>query len=423
MKLLELHMLQSHAVFCGNRDDVGRPKTAIFGGVKRARLSSQCLKRAIRLHMQRDEKWKRYFCGVRTKQVVSELVNRLKKENQDVTEAERTFAQAAAHVLAGLDFEKDGQRVTTSMFLSDGQYDALFAKLKNLERQNQDLTVETMTKLATLKVKEKPSAEDSKQVKKLEGSLDKLLKASVEEALDATKQPTVVADAADIALFGRMVASHPQLTIEAAAMFSHALSTHKADPEYDFFTAVDDRQREEDTGSDMMGNLEFISATYYRYAALNLDLLFYQTDRDGKCVANLAHFAKPESSQDRKNIVQAFIEAALQAVPSGRKTSMASPTSVDFAVGVVREGQPIQLVNAFEAPVRANDGSGFISPSVARLENYRAKMFEAWGIELSDKSTDKPPFGFCFYPDAPDAFTPSPLAFPGFVEALVSHVD
>ena len=343
MKLLELHILQSHAVFCGNRDDVGRPKTAIFGGEKRARISSQCLKRAIRLHMNRDEKWKKYFCGVRTKQMVAELEQRLNKPNEPAkAEANKRLAQAAAHVLAGLDFEKDGQRVTTSMFFSALQYDALAAMLDALSTEDQGQATAKMDELLALKGKEKPSEPEKKKMGELDSALTKLMEKALVRALDSQKHPAIVADAADIALFGRMVASHHELTVEAAAMFSHALSTHKADPEQDFYTAVDDKQPEEDTGADMMGNLEYISATYYRYIALNLDLLFYQNDHDGKCTANLAGYAGQDFAQDRKDIVQAFIEAAMQAVPSGRKTSMASPTSVDFALGVVRQGQPMR---------------------------------------------------------------------------------
>ncbi len=97
-------------------------------------------------------------------------------------------------------------------------------------------------------------------------------------------QDTKLQDGADIALFGRMVAADGSLTVEGAAMFSHALSAHRADNDIDFFTAVDDRQKDDQSitdedraGSGMMGTLEFTSATYYRYAGLNLDLLRRET--------------------------------------------------------------------------------------------------------------------------------------------------
>src|SRR5438552_3573337 len=80
-------------------------------------------------------------------------------------------------------------------------------------------------------------------------------------------------DAADIALFGRMVADDHSLTVEGATMFSHALSTHKVDNEIDFFSALDDLQPKEDPAAAMTSTLEFNSATYYRFAAVNLDML------------------------------------------------------------------------------------------------------------------------------------------------------
>ena len=80
-------------------------------------------------------------------------------------------------------------------------------------------------------------------------------------------------DAADISIFGRMVANDHSLTVEAASMFSHALSTHKVDNEIDFFSAVDDLQTKDESGAGITSTLEFNSATYYRFAALNLDML------------------------------------------------------------------------------------------------------------------------------------------------------
>ena len=98
-------------------------------------------------------------------------------------------------------------------------------------------------------------------------------KAKIEKAIAKASKSAALKDAADIAIFGRMVASDHSLTVEGAGLFSHALSTHKADNELDFFSAVDDLQSQEEAGAGITGTLEFTSATYYRYAALNLDLL------------------------------------------------------------------------------------------------------------------------------------------------------
>ncbi|MBE0544991.1 MAG: type I-E CRISPR-associated protein Cas7/Cse4/CasC [Verrucomicrobia bacterium] len=427
MNLLEFHLLHSHAVFNGNRDDLGRPKSCVFGGVKRARISSQCHKRAIRLFLRDHPKWHEHFRGIRTKRLVDEIAPRLAKQRGEVpnkaTEADLRLAQGAAHVLAKINWQKDVERVTTSMFFSTGQYDAIAKALSELEEATRKKVVEAVGKEVAKAAKKKDSEGTSDSVgsdetakgkgKEKEDGISKLLKQPLVAALDATKDPALVSDAADIALFGRMVASHPSLTVEAAAMFSHAISTHHAEPEPDFYTAVDDRAKDE-TGADMMGQLEFVSATYYRYIAVNLDLLFYQ-HRNGLPPANLACFGGETDQKTRQDIIRAFTEAVLRAVPSGRQTTMNSHTSVAYALGVVREGQPLQLVNAFEKPVQGQKETGLLDPSILQLEDFRKKMFAAW--EINDAKMA------CFCPVPPASHgEPKPLLESKFIDALVSHV-
>jgi CRISPR system Cascade subunit CasC len=175
-------------------------------------------------------------------------------------------------------------------------------------------------------------------------------------------------DAADISIFGRMVANDHSLTVEAASMFSHALSTHKVDNEIDFFAAVDDLQPKEESGAGMTSTLEFNSATYYRFAALNLDML---ADAD-----HLGAMTKEE----RQSVVGTFVEATIKAIPGARKNTMNGNTMPVYVFGVVREnGHPIQLVNAFEIPIRS--ASGYAAKSVELLKTEYAKLKDTWGIE------------------------------------------
>jgi CRISPR system Cascade subunit CasC len=174
-------------------------------------------------------------------------------------------------------------------------------------------------------------------------------------------------DAADISIFGRMVANDHSLTVEAASMFSHALSTHKVDNEIDFFSAVDDLQPKEESGAGMTSTLEFNSATYYRFAALNLDML-----ADAEHLGSL-------SREERQDVVRTFVEATIKAVPSARKNTMNGNTLPIHVLGVVREkGHPIQLVNAFENPVRSSQG--YAAKSVELLKSEYAKLAETWGM-------------------------------------------
>ncbi len=347
MKLVELHILQSFPVSCLNRDDVGAPKTAIFGGTTRARISSQCLKRAIREQAQKLSP--NLFAGNRSRLIIEPLADALKKHG--VASARTTeIAKTVGDHLATLDpaAEKKGElKVKTLMFLSPAEVDALAKELAQI-------------------VKKDPKP------KELQNGVAKACKSAA------------LKDAADIAIFGRMVASDHSLTLEGAGLFSHALSTHKADNDIDFFSAVDDLQPEEQAGAGMTGTLEFTSATYYRYVALNLDLL-----------ADAAHLGAL-SSEERKTVIDTFMRAAVLAVPGARKNSMNAHTLPGYVLGIVKEqGQPLQLVNAFENPVRPKNG--LMEASIAALKEHHKQLKETWSIKpsLEIAIPDKPLDQFC----------------------------
>lgn len=339
MQLIELHILQSFPVSCLNRDDVGAPKSATFGGVPRARLSSQCLKRAIREYGQ-DHLPEAHFGGERTKLIIRPLVDALLRHGVTDEKAALACSTEVATLLAGADKKaKQDQepQVSTLIFLAPAEIDSIGQQLA-------PLVIE----------KEKPK------------DLEKKVARIVKEA--------GLMDAADIALFGRMAASMPSLTLEGAAMFSHALSTHKTENDLDFFSAVDDRKpKSDDAGAGMIGTLEFNAAVYYRYAAINLDLLF---DAD-----HLGMLTTPE----RRQVVAAFIRATVLAVPGARKNSMNANVPPSCVLGIYKSaGQPMQLVNAFEEPIR---GSGLVAASIQRLQEHHQQLKTTWGIETTAEVT------------------------------------
>jgi len=321
MKHLELHIIQSVPVACLNRDDLNSPKTAVFGGVQRARVSSQSWKRAIR--EMAKEIAPEQFKGERTRLMFEPLVKAMVAAGLSSTDAD-DGAKKIIDALVKLDSKStDKVKSTTLYFMSP-------------------LELETLAKTYA----------ESKDVKKA-------LKAVDAKALK---------DAADISIFGRMVANDHSLTVEAASMFSHALSTHKVDNEIDFFAAVDDLQPKEDSGAGMTSTLEFNSATYYRFAALNFDML-----ADAEHLGSL-------SREERRNVVRTFVESTIKAIPSARKNTMNGNTLPVYVLGVVREkGHPVQLVNAFENPVRPSQG--YAVKSVELLKAEYAKLAETWGIE------------------------------------------
>lgn len=321
MKHLELHIIQSVPVACLNRDDLNSPKTAVFGGVQRARVSSQSWKRAIR--EMAKEITPQHFKGERTRLMFEPLFKEMKAAGLSDPDAEEG-AKKIIDALVKLDTKStDKVKSTTLYFMSP-------------------LELQTLAKAYA----------ETKDVKKTLKSVDaKSLK-----------------DAADISIFGRMVANDHSLTVEAVSMFSHALSTHKVDNEIDFFAAVDDLQPKEESGAGMTSTLEFNSATYYRFAALNLDML-----------ADAEHLGSM-TKEERQDVVRTFVEATIKAIPRARKNTMNGNTLPVYVLGVVRvKGHPLQLVNAFENPVRPMQG--YVAKSIELLKSEYVKLAETWGIE------------------------------------------
>jgi len=389
MKHMELHILQSVPVACLNRDDLNSPKTAVFGGVQRARVSSQSWKRAIREMAKEMDTSK--FNGNRSRRMVYELSKKL-EARQIAKNIAKIIAEQVADIVETLDSKLDAdgfKKIKTLMFFSDAEYDAIanavtsdvkISAEKVMNSSNVIETVKEEMKKLDGEDKEKKQEERKKHLEQLEKQLKKdeaaLLKAFSDKSIRAAIKSAQLKDAADIALFGRMVANDPSLTVEAASMFSHALSTHKVDNEIDFFAAVDDLQPKEETGAGMTSTLEFNSATYYRFAAINLDM-----------VADEEHLASM-TREERQSVVRTFVEATVKAIPGARKNTMNSNTLPDYVLGVIREkGHPIQLVNAFEKPIKSTQG--YVIESIKRLNAEYSDLKETWGIEGSAKITIK----------------------------------
>lgn len=369
MKHLELHIIQSVPVACLNRDDLNSPKTAMFGGVQRARVSSQSWKRAIR--EMAKEMYPVAFKGDRSRRMVFALKNRLVGKGV-VENAAVAIAEQVADIVETLDSKTDSEgfkKIKTLMFFSEAEYDAIANAISSSEE------VKKSTKALADSVKELETAQSKKDKKGEEGALkakEKALKAMEKilekGAIAKAIKSAQLKDAADIALFGRMVANDHSLTVEAASMFSHALSTHKVENEIDFFSAVDDLQAKEESGAGMTNTLEFNSATYYRFAGLNLDML-----------ADADHLGTM-TQKERQAVVRTFVEATIKAIPGARKNSMNGNTFPNHVFGVVREkGHPVQLVNAFENPLRPD--SGYADKSVNLLKDEYAKLKKTWGVE------------------------------------------
>ena len=243
---IELHMLQNFAPSCLNRDDTNSPKDCEFGGFRRARISSQCLKRSIRTHPAFVDALQG-ATGVRTKLLAKRLRERLADmgEETQVSSVVSAFVEAFASAL-----DKGGEKTKVLLYLGNDE----IARMETLLRENWTVLVEAADaagKGAGSKAKDKSA-----------------LELAAEEVAHGYQSGT---RAADIAMFGRMVAEFPEMNLEAACQVAHAISTHKVSMELDFYTAVNDLQPHAETGAGMMGTVEFNSACFYRYALADVE--------------------------------------------------------------------------------------------------------------------------------------------------------
>ncbi len=213
---LDIHAIQTLPPSNINRDDTGSPKTAMYGGVRRARVSSQSWKRAMREYFNNNGEDGNI--GVRTLEIVRYVGDKIKNLDSSVSDEE-------AMEMANEVFKKAG--ITTT---KDFKAKALFF------------------------------------LGEIQANL--LAKAAIDKINDKKKLQQIINDnpAIDIALFGRMVADDPSLNEDASSQVAHAISTHAVQTEFDFFTAVDDLSPEDNAGAGMLGTVEFNSSTLYRYA-------------------------------------------------------------------------------------------------------------------------------------------------------------
>lgn len=344
--LIELHILQNFAPSNLNRDDTGSPKDAFFGGYRRGRISSQCLKRAAREYVRDNGLLEEKDLAVRTKRITEKLAKALEAKGRDAAES-RSKAIAA---LGGVGLKvKDAEEGKTEYLIFLGQREV--DRIADLIHQHWD----------DLKGQEETEGEKKKgkeAKKKAKAAIPPELKKALEKVLDGGK-------AVDVALFGRMLADLPQVNQEAACQVAHAISTATLDREFDFYTAVDDLKPDDNAGADMLGTVEFGSSCFYRYVALD--------------VAKLLENLQGDRELAFKGL-EAFLGAMVKAKPSGKQNSFAAHNDPEYvAVTVRRDADPRNLANAFEKPVRPNRDQSLTEASLEKLNAKWEKLASAYG--------------------------------------------
>lgn len=343
---VEYHLIQNFAPSNLNRDDTGAPKDALFGGHRRARVSSQCFKRAVRLQAAEAGAIAEADRGVRTKKLLKLALDQLEAQPYARARAEAEPRVKAALAAAGLELDDKG-KTQYLLFLGQREIDG-FVKLVHAHWD--ELTL--------------PGASDDKKKSKKEAKADapEAVKKKAKGLLDGGK-------AVDVALFGRMLADMPGANQDAACQVAHALSTHRVEREFDYFTAVDDvpnvdKEGNDETGAGMIGQVEFNSATFYRYAVLDATKLVenLQGDRDLALTG-----------------IAAFTEALARAIPTGKQNTFAAHNPPSFIGVVIRHGSPFNLANAFEKPIWPDRAKSLTTQSVEKLAEYEQKLADFYG--------------------------------------------
>ena len=319
-----------------NRDDTGAPKTAVYGGVRRARVSSQAWKRAMR------ETFSEYLpegsLGVRTKLAAELLAAKIFESRPDLEERASELAVAILEAL--------GIKVEKSKRSGDDEDKNATGYLIFIAQHELDRLADTAARWA----------DEGLDLKKL----DKKAKNEVKESFKG-------AQAVDIALFGRMLADVPELNTDASAQVAHAISVDAVTQEFDYFTAVDDRASDDNAGAAMLGTIDFNSSTLYRYATVNVDALFSQL----------------EDAEATSRAVDAFVQSFVRSMPTGKQNTFANRTLPSYVLISLRDEQPINAVSAFEDPIRPSAGKSVSRSAAEKLGTRVASLEEGYGMKAS----------------------------------------
>lgn len=328
---VDLHVIQTVPPSCINRDDTGSPKTAIYGGTTRARVSSQAWKHAMREYFQQEMKISEEDLAIRTKYVRGKIADEIQKLNSALPrEVCENLAGTVLGKGAAKNKDKKNEKKQEESYNQERLETLFFISWKQVKALA-ELAVNSVDESGTLGKKE-----------------EKVLKEEAEKALFENASFETV-------LFGRMVATNSSLNYDAAAQVAHSISTHAVHNEYDYFTAVDDFQTDDSTGAGHLGTVEFNSSTLYRYATINVSEL----------KSFFGSYVKP---------VIAFAKAFIYSMPTGKQNTFANRTVPDAVYITIREDQPVNFSGAFEEAVVGRNG--YSKPSVERFVAYAKKSYQ-----------------------------------------------
>ena len=343
-RFVQFHLLTSYPPANLNRDDLGRPKTAMMGGEPRLRVSSQSLKRAWRTSDVFESALKGHI-GIRTKEMGVQIFNDLYEKGINKKNA--------------LEWTK----------LITAQFGKLKTLPENEKKKLKELDEKERLKKELKETEIEQLAHFSPEEQQL---IDSLVTAIAEQKRKPEKSELALLrkkhTAADIALFGRMLASSPKFNTDAAAQVAHAVSVHSIVVEDDYFTAVDDLNRgEDDAGAGHLGETEFAAGLFYLYVCIDKELL----------IKNLS-----ENKELANKTLGALIECAATIAPTGKQNSFGSRARASYMLCETGNQQPRSLSVAFLKPVQKGD---MLSTAIKQLSTTMENMDKVYGACADDR--------------------------------------
>lgn len=378
MPNVELHILQNFPPANLNRDDTGTPKDCEFGGVRRARISSQCIKRSIRTSPVFQHAMD-HAIGIRSKRTGEHVADTLQTAHDHAEPEAIELAEAALDEFLSLSDETDGgfRKTKVLYYASTAELEDLAHRLATSSLDDEvAAAVDARQAVAEVEADDEALKKDLKAAQKKQRSARRALKKGVKPILKAfVKENVGWARTVDIALFGRMLAEEPTLNVDGACQVAHAISTNRVSMEFDFYSAVDDLNPSGETGAGMIGTTGYNSSCFYRYMLVDVDGL----------ARNLSPEADPTATswQQATDGVEAFVRAAVAAIPTGKQTSFAAQARPQFVLAVARPNtsMPMSLVNAFEKPARPLKEKSLLQNSVTKLDGHWASLTDMYGTE------------------------------------------
>lgn len=347
-RFLQLHILTSYPPANLNRDDLGRPKTAMLGGSNRLRISSQCLKRTWRTSDMFQNTLSGGL-GIRTKEMGKFIYSSLTtgKKLSDVIQ------DSVGSPVAGINLDSIDKKAKEKA----KKFVEVFGKLKNLPSKKEDKEKDPFRDLEI----EQLAHFGPQEIQALEQAIAGLSTEDDPEVKDVELLHKRLS-AADIAMFGRMLAANPGFNVDAAVQVSHAVSVQKVSIEEDYFTAVDDlNRRDEDAGAGHIGINEFASGVFYLYVCMDRNLLQSNLGGDIDMAEKSLH---------------ALTQAALTVAPSGKQNSFASRAYASYVLAEKGDKQPRTLVTSFIDPIPSGD---MVGKAIRELEDTKDRMDQAYG--------------------------------------------